>query len=325
MRKNARQPSLAERLVRFLFSAVSVLALAAGEFVLRNPALTGGAAAFLVVLGFVSANALWYQPEAHSSVFFRTRPDLVFKPTPRAVLPGTAATTAKEPAAKPVQQAATAAPTGSASVPPVSAAPDALQMAAKVTDDMLPALSPKADIDVARTQLRLSVLGIYKGPVDGFSGPQTRAALERWHALQQKAAARQPDAATRIAAPDSGQDAVAKVIRIAVPSARPQPQPATAVRDDAPRPKPELASYRKTESAAPAKQPAVADNVSPQDIVRVQAGLKAFGNDQVPVNGRQGKATEAAIRDFQRLFNMPVTGRIDATLIAKMREIGLIG
>ncbi len=243
----------------------------------------------------------------------------------RAVLPGTAATTAKEPAAKPVQQAATAAPTGSASVPPVSAAPDALQMAAKVTDDMLPALSPKADIDVARTQLRLSALGIYKGPVDGFSGPQTRAALERWHALQQKAAARQPDAATRIAAPDSGQDAVAKVIRIAVPSARPQPQPATAVRDDAPRPKPELASYRKTESAAPAKQPAVADNVSPQDIVRVQAGLKAFGNDQVPVNGRQGKATEAAIRDFQRLFNMPVTGRIDATLIAKMREIGLIG
>jgi peptidoglycan hydrolase-like protein with peptidoglycan-binding domain len=39
----------------------------------RNPTLVGGTTAFLVALSFVSANALWYQPHAHSGAFFQTR------------------------------------------------------------------------------------------------------------------------------------------------------------------------------------------------------------------------------------------------------------
>jgi hypothetical protein len=39
----------------------------------RNPTLVGGSTAFLVALSFVSANALWYQPHAHSGAFFATR------------------------------------------------------------------------------------------------------------------------------------------------------------------------------------------------------------------------------------------------------------
>lgn len=39
----------------------------------RNPTLVGGLTAFLVALSFVSANALWYQPHAHSGAFFATR------------------------------------------------------------------------------------------------------------------------------------------------------------------------------------------------------------------------------------------------------------
>jgi peptidoglycan hydrolase-like protein with peptidoglycan-binding domain len=39
----------------------------------RNPTLVGGTTAFLVALTFVSANALWYQPHAHSGAFFATR------------------------------------------------------------------------------------------------------------------------------------------------------------------------------------------------------------------------------------------------------------
>lgn len=39
----------------------------------RNPALVGSSTAFLVALSFVSANALWYQPHAHSGAFFATR------------------------------------------------------------------------------------------------------------------------------------------------------------------------------------------------------------------------------------------------------------
>src|ERR1700754_1892783 len=41
--------------------------------VARNPTLAGGSTAFLVALSFVSANALWYQPHAHSGAFFATR------------------------------------------------------------------------------------------------------------------------------------------------------------------------------------------------------------------------------------------------------------
>lgn len=84
MRKPAKRRSLGSRLLHFFFTSASALAIAAGDFIVRNPVLTGGATAFLVVLSFVSANALWYQPEAHNAVFFRTRPDFVFADATRS-------------------------------------------------------------------------------------------------------------------------------------------------------------------------------------------------------------------------------------------------
>ena len=41
------------------------------------------------------------------------------------------------------------------------------------------------------------------------------------------------------------------------------------------------------------------------------------------VDGVIGARTRSAIREFQSLFGLPVTGEPDATLYAKMREIGL--
>ncbi|MBB4093032.1 peptidoglycan-binding protein [Ochrobactrum pecoris] len=326
MRKPAKRRSLGSRLLRSFFTSASVLAIAAGDFIVRNPVLTGGATAFLVVMSFVSANALWYQPEAHNAVFFRTRPDFVFKPTPRAVLPGTAASDSVPKS------------TGTASVEPVNneAAPtleaaslsaDRLNMSASV-DDMLPALAPNADLEIARLQQRLSTLGVYKGPVDGFTGPQTREAVERWRALQQKLGVQEANIPAQLRAGVQNsvpaQDEVAKAIEVAVPT--PRPQPAVLKTETDSKPKPALASYEKP---APKKQVAVtpavqSGKVTSQDIIRVQAGLKAFGNDTVPVTGQPGKTTQEAVREFQKLFSMPVTGEIDATLIAKMREIGLI-
>ncbi|MCX7304519.1 MAG: peptidoglycan-binding domain-containing protein [Hyphomicrobiales bacterium] len=77
----------------------------------RNPTLVGGSTAFLVALSFVSANALWYQPYAHSGAFFATRdfmrpgapalPDettiLIERPEPAVVIEG-------DPMVKKVQQ-----------------------------------------------------------------------------------------------------------------------------------------------------------------------------------------------------------------------------
>ncbi|WP_114213943.1 peptidoglycan-binding domain-containing protein [Ochrobactrum sp. 3-3] len=329
MRKPAKRRSLGSRLLHFFFTSASALAIAAGDFIARNPVLTGGATAFLVVMSFVSANALWYQPEAHNAVFFRTRPDFVFKPTPRAVLPGAAATSDNAP--KPTETAS-AEPANDPAQPleAASLSADRLHMSASV-DDMLPALAPNADLEIARLQQRLSTLGIYKGPVDGFTGPQTREAVERWRALQQKLGVQEANVPAQLLADAKNsppaQDDVAKAIEVAVPT--PRPQPAVLKTETDSKPKPALASYekpspKKQAAATPVVQSGPSGKVSSQDIIRVQAGLKAFGNDTVPVNGQPGKTTQEAVREFQKLFSLPVTGEIDGALIAKMREIGLI-
>lgn len=323
MRKPAKQHSLGRRLLKFFFSSASALAIFAGNFIVRNPVLTGGATAFAVVLGFVSANALWYQPEAHNAVFFKTRADFVFKATPRSVLPGTAAankseesptktTSAETPEATPLQPQSEVA----------ALSPDRLQVTVSV-DEMLPALAPNADIEIARLQQRLVTLGIYQGAVDGFTGPQTREAIERWQALQKKVGV----PAQNSAAQPTNEDDVAKVIDLAVPS--PRPEPAVMKVDATAKRAPDLASLESKpaqEKKQLAIQPAVQQQVkvSSQDIVRVQAGLKAFGNEMVSVDGVPGKSTQDAIREFQKLFNLRVTGEVDAALISKMREIGLI-
>ena len=60
------------------------------------------------------------------------------------------------------------------------------------------------------------------------------------------------------------------------------------------------------------------------EVVKVQAALKAFGNTSVVVDGLAGGQTETAIREFQGLFRLPVTGEIDGPLLDKMRDVGLI-
>jgi len=327
MRKPAKRHSLGRRLLQFFFNSASKLAIAAGEFIVRNPVLTGGATAFAVVMGFVSANALWYQPEAHNAVFFKTRADFVFKATPRAVLPGTAAANKSEETAP--TQTASAETSATAETKPdqqptetADLSPDRLQTTGSI-DEMLPALAPNADIEIARLQQRLLTLGIYKGAVDGFTGPQTREAIERWEALQKKVGVPAQSGAVQTA----NEDDVAKVIDLAVPS--PRPEPAVLKIDASAKRAPDLASLEskpRQEKKQLAAEPAIQQQakISSQDIVRVQAGLKAFGNEMVSVDGVPGKSTQDAIREFQKLFNLRVTGEVDAALISKMREIGLI-
>ena len=47
-------------------------------------------------------------------------------------------------------------------------------------------------------------------------------------------------------------------------------------------------------------------------VQKIQAGLKAFGNDGMEIDGVIGAKTRAAIREFQSLFGLPVTGEPDA-------------
>ncbi|WP_110750682.1 peptidoglycan-binding domain-containing protein [Phyllobacterium leguminum] len=295
MRKTAKRRSLGRRILDALFATVSAMAIVAGDFIARNPVATGGAIAFLVTLGFVSANALWYQPEAHQGVFFKTRPDLIYKPAPRAPkLVGEASM----PAAAPEKQAAAPEP---ASQP----VPREEEMPAPALE-----VAPGGDPEVAKLQQKLAALGFYEGPVDGVPGPQTRKALETWREVQARAGIR----AGEPAEPGT----------IAVPQTRPTGTGAKRTEQQIDRATTAGVAPRSVAIEKPQAQPQPEVPVSSQEIIRVQAGLKAFGNDLVTVDGVPGKTTQDAIREFQKLFRLNVTGQVDAELIGKMKEIGLL-
>lgn len=219
----------------------------------RNPTLVGGTTAFLVALSFVSANALWYQPHAHSGAFFATR-DFV-RPQVPVELPQETTIIIERP-----------------ETPPVVV---------------------EGDPTVKSVQKTLKDLNFYDGEVDGLYGPNTRLAIE---AYQSKMGMQATGTVDDALLDHLGTGSVTKA---AVPSPAP--------RDDA------------------APQPAKTVSLTRDErVARVQAGLKEFGNDGMEVDGLMGVKTEAAIREFQSLFGLPVTGQADEQVHAKMREIGLI-
>ncbi|MBK3745854.1 peptidoglycan-binding protein, partial [Paraburkholderia aspalathi] len=162
--------------------------------------------------------------------------------------------------------------------------------------------------------------------------------LEQWNAIQERAglkmAQSQPRALAGTSAGTSSgpsvapsvapeEDEIAQAIAQVVPTAKPaRSSSRVAVPNGV-----ETATVDTTTTAAPSRNEVVATapiTVSSQDIVRVQAGLKAFGNDLIQVDGVAGRTTQDAIREFQKLFGMQVSGNVDAALVGKMREIGLI-
>ncbi|RUW69619.1 MULTISPECIES: peptidoglycan-binding protein [unclassified Mesorhizobium] len=162
----------------------------------------------------------------------------------------------------------------------------------------------KTDPTVEQVQGILKDLDFYSGTVDGISGPNTRKAIQ---AYQQK-----------VGLPATGEiDAVlldqlgARQTTAAIPHPVPRPVDSVAAPAVAPAPIPVSAP---ADAAAPAPD---------ARIVKIQAGLKAFGNDDMQLDGVVGARTKAAIMEFQSLFGLPQTGEPDEIVYVKMREIGL--
>lgn len=154
----------------------------------------------------------------------------------------------------------------------------------------------KGDPVVEQVQGILKDLDFYAGTVDGISGPNTRKAIQ---AYQQKVGL---DASGDIDALLLDQlGATPKTAAVPKPQARPEISPAVPV-------------SLKTGSAPEGPDPR---------IVKIQAGLKAFGNDDMQLDGVVGARTKAAIKEFQSLFGLPQTGEPDEIVYVKMREIGL--
>lgn len=163
-----------------------------------------------------------------------------------------------------------------------------------------PAPAPvKSDPVVERVQGILKDLDFYSGTVDGITGPNTRKAIQ---AYQQKV----------------GLNASGEIDSVLLDQLGATPTASTAVPHPAPRPD-QMAAV-----AIPASAPASAAAPAPDArIIKIQAGLKAFGNDDMQLDGVVGARTKAAIKEFQSLFGLPETGEPDEVVYVKMREIGL--
>ncbi len=169
------------------------------------------------------------------------------------------------------------------------------------------------DPDVERIQSILRDLGFYQGAVDGLAGPATRSAV----AAYQKT----------VGLDQTGEvDAVLlEHLGAGTTTAGIAPRPAPAPRDERAAAAPRTATpvVLPAEPPTPVAGAVRAARESDPRIVKIQAGLKAFGNDGIELDGVVGSRTRAAIKEFQTLFGLPVTGEPDEALYAKMRETGL--
>ena len=239
----------------------------------RNPTLVGGSTAFLVALSFVSANALWYQPHAHSGAFFATRDFLrPGAPEPAFGLPDETTILIERPNED--QQ------------------PEQLRV---VTGDPT----------IKEVQETLRQLNFYSGEVDGLLGPNTRTAIEAYQSKMGMAVTGSVD--------DGLLD------QLGTGSIKQAVLPSPAPRDKAAQPAVATTGQATSETA-----PKQASLTRDERVAKVQAGLKEFGNEAIEIDGLMGARTAAAIKEFQSLFGLEVTGEADQAVYAKMKEIGLI-
>jgi peptidoglycan hydrolase-like protein with peptidoglycan-binding domain len=284
-----------------------------GETIVANPGVAGGATALCVAMSFFTANAVFFQQQPHPSAFFATRPELLQQ------------TAQRQPAAEPSKEVELTAaepnvtrfviqsPETHDGKHDLAASPIPLpeRKPAVMTVNYkpeAPEIAEGGDRTVAGIQELLAKLGYYDGAVDGLKGPKTNAAVD---AYKGKAGLRDIELtdAELITSMRNNLDVTA-----AVPAPRPDTWKSADNATVA-----SLIDNSDTGEAIP-----VPAKIPSAEVVKVQAALKAFGNTSVVVDGLAGGQTETAIREFQGLFRLPVTGEIDGPLLDKMRDVGLI-
>ncbi|WP_214473313.1 peptidoglycan-binding protein [Mesorhizobium sp. dw_380] len=168
----------------------------------------------------------------------------------------------------------------------------------------------KGDPVVEQVQGILKDLDFYSGTVDGISGPNTRKAIQ---AYQQKVGLNASGEIDALLLDQLG----ATPKTAAVPKPQPRPDTPAAVPVSL-----KTNSGQTNSGQTNSGQVDAAQGPDPR-IVKIQAGLKAFGNDDMQLDGVVGARTKAAIKEFQSLFGLPQTGEPDEIVYVKMREIGL--
>lgn len=264
----------------------------------KNPLMSFGFFLFMIGFGFVTYNALFVQTASHHSVFIQTRP-----------LPASMQETVR--LSNPSGGSRHDSDETNVVVNDKAVDPQAIQANnySELADNLLDA------------QKKLATLGFYDGPLDGLDGPKTRSAIMAWKSRSVANTSASPAANRKT-------DDIASLIAGETPEAS-NVQKATVdnvTTQSLEREKHETSPTNMVETSQQ-KTTATGDRfeVEAVDIMRVQAGLKAFGNDQVMVTGKEDDITAEALRQFQKMFSLSVTGKINREVLDKMRDIGLIG
>lgn len=275
----------------------------------KNPLMACGFFLFVVGFGFVTFNALFYQSVSQRTVFIQTRP---------LVNQNTNAT---------IQNAPQKAAQSSNTTPDTIAASSSTQSnVAPNADKTLPDNNPENLLDI---QKKLAAMGLYDGPLDGLDGPKTRNAIALWHQNskpvtgQGESQKQRDDIASLISGALSKNDNVDHVTTQSLSDPK-MSLPSTPKANDVVT---EKTIPQTNASKGEAKQDNTANNfkANTADVMRVQAGLRAFGDDHVVVTGTEDDNTAEALKNFQKMFSLTVTGKINQEVIDKMKDIGLIG
>jgi peptidoglycan hydrolase-like protein with peptidoglycan-binding domain len=288
-------PSVATRM---LHSTVAGIA--------RYPRLIGGAATFGVVFSVVAANALWYQPKHHPAPLLATRMFDGAQRKGQKTRPEAADEAAADPGVTTFRIERQSDESALEEVP----ADPARQVASPLIREVQQALARR---------------GLYDGPADGLTGPKTTAAIlffQESEGLDQTGDA-SVDLLARLRLRDT---------RVAViPDERPSPD-VTASTKKASRKSDDVADLIRAAEAQPAvatrAKPVAADNaeagVTPETVMKIQKALSRFAYADIKVDGVAGEATRAAIRAFEKSYNLPVTGEPSERVVRKLKSIGAI-
>lgn len=267
-----------------------------------NPGTTAAAVVTGTAFAIFAVNALFLQSHKHPSAWFETRAyqtNEALKPDERLI-----ETTAPQ---KDVTRILIDPQTTALIKPPAERPQNTVQYVQlpRVELPVEQAGNGSQNL-IAEIQMLLATMGFYDGEVDGLTGPMTRAAID----VYKTSAGLSGVAMT--------QEQLLNNIRRsnAVLAAVPRQQMPTPIF-----PEPTL---RPNETAPEDIAQRIGPSSRDERVRRVQAGLKAFGNNSISIDGVFGSQTRASIREFQALFELPVTGEIDDQLVEKMVTIGLI-
>ncbi|AQX19411.1 peptidoglycan-binding domain-containing protein [Bartonella sp. WD16.2] len=152
--------------------------------------------------------------------------------------------------------------------------------------------------DLLEIQKELAKLGLYDGPLDGVDNLKMRHAIELWkQQTANRALPVQKDFVSK-----SSRNEVSVLVKRSEVEMTNNP----------------IATSDLTHSEKIVLKPLVTD------IIQVQEALRIFGNQEVTITGIEDEKTMRALKQFQKMFNLPITGKIDRRVLLKMREVGLL-